>query len=71
MVVDINTVPGEWLQRAKASFDKTTDLDMNDVKNLAALSSYWLSNVRYEERQQARQERQRQHEREVQADTNS
>lgn len=46
-------------------------MDQNDVKNLVSLVSYYKSNQEYQIRQQARQERERQHQAAVEAETNT
>jgi len=46
-------------------------MDIDDVKNLVSLVSYWNSNIRYQQRQAARQERERQHQAEVESEANT
>lgn len=70
-----NLVPegpmADWMTRCKESWDKTNNLEPADLQNLVSFVSYRDSNLKYQQRQAARQQREQEHQNYVDSDANA
>lgn len=60
----------DWMRKCIESWNKTSGLDLQDVKNLVSFVSYRDSNIKFQQRQQARADREAQHQAEVESESN-
>ena len=61
----------DWTRKCIDSWNKESDLQLQDLKNLVAFTSLYVNGIKYQQRQQARQEREREHQANVDSETNT
>ena len=61
----------DWMRNCIDSWNKTNNLEPQDLKNLVSFVSYRDSNIKFQQRQAAKMERERQHQADVESDSNT